>query len=502
MPAVEVVAPEKKRQPRPSAETESAPEAKAPAAAQQSSKPRAQGTAASGGQASGQNDVATSIVSATGTAVSVESSGSSVTTITSGEIDAQQRRTAPELLQSVPGVNVVQTNGPGGPTAVFMRGTNSNHSKVLIDGVDVSDPGSPNRAFDFGQLLTMDLDRVEVLRGPQSGLYGSDALGGVIVVYTKNGEKGPPVVQGLVEGGSFGTFNEAVGARGGVDRFSYAVNASHVYVGHVPVTPVEILPPGQVRVDNRFENWTYSGKFGLELSKELTFNFVGRYSQSDIGFIGDSYVFPIGFVPDATRSFAHQEQYSGRAEAVWDPFNGRVVSFFGVNYTDTARDYTTPTTPPAHYHGDRDKYDWRSVITLAPGTILTIGADQQTERFESADIIASEANTGVFGQLQLNPFGGFYLTGNLRFDDNENFGDATTWRFSPVYVIESSGTKLKANIGTAFKAPSLDQRFHDYPSFNFFANRNLRPEESTGWDAGFEQAIFNKRARFGAVYFH
>ncbi|MGA7487215.1 MAG: TonB-dependent receptor plug domain-containing protein, partial [Xanthobacteraceae bacterium] len=110
---------------------------------------------------------------------------SSVTVITAADIEREQRRTVPDALANVPGLNVVQSGGPGGQTSVFMRGTNSNQVKVLIDGIDASDPSNPNRSFDFGQLLTADIERIEVLRGPQSGLYGADAIGGVISIITK-----------------------------------------------------------------------------------------------------------------------------------------------------------------------------------------------------------------------------------------------------------------------------------------------------------------------------
>ncbi len=105
--------------------------------------------------------------------------------ITSQQMAARQDRTVPDALSTVPGLNVVQTGGPGGQTSVFLRGTNSNHVKVLIDGIDVSDPSNPNDSFDFGQLLTGDIERIEILRGPQSGLYGSDAIGGVINIVTR-----------------------------------------------------------------------------------------------------------------------------------------------------------------------------------------------------------------------------------------------------------------------------------------------------------------------------
>ena len=112
---------------------------------------------------------------------------SSVTVVTAEDIAAQQQRTIADVLRNIPGLNLVQQGGPGSVTSVFMRGTSSNHTKVLIDGIDVSDPSNANAAFDFGQLLTQDIERIEVLRGPQSGLYGSDAIGGVINVITRSG---------------------------------------------------------------------------------------------------------------------------------------------------------------------------------------------------------------------------------------------------------------------------------------------------------------------------
>src|SRR3954447_12292039 len=152
--------------------------------------------------------------------------GSSVTVITGQEIQQGQERTLPDVLRDVSGLNVVQLGGPGGLTSVFIRGTNSNHTKVFIAGIDAGDPSTPNGAFDFAHLLTDDIERVEVLRGPQSGLYGSDAIGGVINIITRAGS-GPPRFVGSLEGGSFSTFNQTGSASGSLDRFSYVFNAAH-----------------------------------------------------------------------------------------------------------------------------------------------------------------------------------------------------------------------------------------------------------------------------------
>src|SRR5213080_5363935 len=155
---------------------------------------------------------------------------SSVTVVTADEIAAQQQRTFADVLRNIPGLNVVQQGGPGSVTSVFMRGTSSNHSKVLVDGIDVGDPSNANAAFDFGQLLTADIERVEVLRGPQSGLYGSDAIGGVINVITLSGS-GPMKLSASVEGGTFDSFNQTAGVSGSQNAFHYAANVAHLHSG-------------------------------------------------------------------------------------------------------------------------------------------------------------------------------------------------------------------------------------------------------------------------------
>src|ERR1700687_5770007 len=195
------------------------------------------------------------VVSPTATETPINQIASSVTVITAKDMERDQRRTVPDALSTVTGLNVVQSGGPGGLTSVFTRGTNANHTKVLIDGIDVSDPSNPGRGFDLGQLLTSDIQQIEVLRGPQSGLYGADALGGVISIITKKGE-GPPRATGMIEGGSFGTFNQTAALSGAQDRINYAFNVAHFRATDVPVTPLELVPPGPKAVGNTYDNMT------------------------------------------------------------------------------------------------------------------------------------------------------------------------------------------------------------------------------------------------------
>ncbi|HML27394.1 MAG TPA: TonB-dependent receptor [Hyphomicrobium sp.] len=457
-------------------------------------------------------------ISPTGTPEPVDQIGSSVTIITSKEIAAQQRRTLPDVLKMVPGLNIVQTGGPGGQTSVFIRGTNSNHSKILIDGIDVSDPSTPNRTFDLGQMLAMDIERVEVLRGPQSGLYGADALGGVILIYTKKGY-GPPKATAMIEGGSFGTFNQATSIGGGTDRYNYYVNISHYRADDIPVTPNNLLLPGEQSHANRYDNWTYSSRVGVEIAKDVTINFVARYTDGTLRYTGDAYD-PITNTshPSPYQSGSDVDDFYSRSEVVWRTF-GNLTNYFGINYSNSQTDNIDQVklSGNSYYQGDRVKYDWRSVWNIAPGYTLVTGAEHQIEQFDGRQInvinsggdvsdgrqhtFAQEWNNGAYTELQGEVIHNLFVAANVRYDDNENFGGHTTWRAAPVYAIESTGTKIKGSIGTGFKAPSLSQRFQDYPAYFFYGNPALKPEENTGYDVGFEQAIFSDRAQFGATYF-
>jgi vitamin B12 transporter len=449
------------------------------------------------------NTLPDTVVSATALPTPSEEIGSTVTVITEDQIQRDQRRTVPDVLQTVPGLNVVQTGGVGGQTSVFIRGTNSNHVKVLIDGIDVSDPTQPSRAFDFGNLSTTDIERIEVLRGPQSGLYGADAIGGVISITTKKGS-GPPQWKATIEGGSFGTFNQSIQVSGGTVNTNYAFSVSHILSASVPVTPLNLLPPGETRHNDFYDNWTYSGKVGVDLSEIFSLNFVGRYTDAARHFTQDD-SFPSFPNPDQTSSRNHE--FYGLTDAVWKLFDGKFNNHLGIAYTDVGRRAFDPDSflafsPPLNiFAGDRIKYYLKSDLALMPGQTLYMGVEQDQEKanFNEFGFFAqgSNRNTGSYAELH-SAFGDrVFLTSNIRHDENENFGGHDTWRLAPSFVIKETGTTLKASYGTGFHAPSLDQIFGP-----FGANPNLQPEVSKGYDFGFEQALFEKRIQFGATYFN
>jgi vitamin B12 transporter len=465
------------------------------------------------------------VVSATTVPTPASELGSSVTVVTGDDLQREQLRTVPDALKKVPGLDIVQTGGPGGQTSVFMRGTNANHVKVLIDGIDVGNPSITNGAFDFGHLLTSDIEKIEVLRGPQSGLYGSDAIGGVIAITTKKGE-GPPRVTATAEAGSFGTFNQTASLRGSQANFSYAFNVAHFRSTDVPVTPLHLLAPGEKRNNDNYDNWTYSAKLGADLSDNLAVNFVARYTDAKLGFTGEDFrLFPLDF-PEALQSTQRNHNFYSRGEAVWSLFDDRFKNYFGVNYTNQWDWTLNPNpdfffasplvSPPITNLGERIKFDWRGEARLIPGQTVVLGLEHQSEslrtdstgtvdpffNFTQTTTTAKTGNKAGYVELQSEFAKRFFLVSNVRYDDNQSFGPHTTWRLAPAFIVPGTNTKLKGSYGTGFKAPTLTQLYVNNPSFNAVANPNLRPETSKGYDFGFEQPLFHDRVNFGVTYFH
>jgi len=440
------------------------------------------------------------LISATRNPTPESNVASTVTLITDDDIEAHQNRALPDVLMTVPGLHVVQGGGPGGTTSVFMRGTNPNHTKVFIDGVDVSNPSSFNNAFDFAHLLAAPIERVEVLRGPQSGLYGSDAIGGVINIITKPGS-GPPRLTGMIEGGSFGTFNQTGALRGSFDRFSYAFDVEHFHSADTPVTPLDLLPPGRQRIGDSYDNKSFGAKLGAKVTDDVDVGLVARYIDTSLGITGDDFsVFPS--VPAASQGHGDTRQLFTRGTARQVLFAGVFDHTFGVGYTnDRNRDFF-PGAAPTYNRGDRLKFDWQGNLRLVEGEILTFGAEHQVDAIRDSPVSAQVANDAGFVQLQSSFAERLFNTISVRHDGNDRFGGETTFRIAPALLIAETGTKLKGTVGTGFKAPTLNQLFVDFPAFGFFANPDLRPETSLGYDFGFEQSVPDQQAKFGATYFH
>ena len=342
-------------------------------------------------------------VTATRVATPSEDVGSSITLIDASEIDARQERSLPDVLQDVPGLNVVQNGGEGGQTSVFMRGANSNQVKVLVDGIDVSDPSSPNGAFDFGKFDSADIARVEVLRGPQSGLYGSDAIGGVINILTKEGN-GPLKFTAEAEGGSFDTFNQDMTVSGSEDDFHYRATLAHLHTGATPVTPLDQLLPDEARNDAIIStNVTASTKLGYDVTDNFDLGFSGRYSDS-LGRITGEATDPVTFVsfpaPTQTRIDTLSYDARGTAHLVW----GHVDQTLGFSYSDTVTSDLDPNNGSLPSSGDRIKLDWQGNATLMDGEVVILGAETGRDAIHVPVVAGITTNAG-YGELQSSLLG-------------------------------------------------------------------------------------------------
>ncbi|MBV8195819.1 MAG: TonB-dependent receptor [Candidatus Dormibacteraeota bacterium] len=442
------------------------------------------------------------VITATRTPMPILDVASSITVVTAADIAARQERTFADVLKDIPGVNVVQTGGPGGETSVFMRGTNSNHTKVLIDGIDVSDPSNATGAFDFGQLLTQDIERVEVLRGPQSGLYGSDAVGGVINIITKSGN-GPAQFSAAIEGGTFDTFNQAGTMSGSQDALHYSASVSHFHAGETPVTPLDLLLPGEVRNDDYDDNLTLSTKLGYDVTQNFDLGLVARYTDIQLHTTGEDYlaVPPYSGYPAPEQSTAASDEYAARLSAHLRSFDGILEQTVGLAYTHDRTDTVEPETPSALNTGERRKADWQGDFKAAAGETVVAGAEYERDAIDQP-IAADVHISSGYAELQSHVGEHWYSALNVRYDDNSRFGGKRTGRFAPEWVIDETGTKLHASIGTGFKAPTLSELYQSFPVFFFYANPNLKPESSTGWDAGIEQALVPNVLRLGVTYYY
>jgi vitamin B12 transporter len=444
------------------------------------------------------------VVSATRIATPVAQVASSITVITAADIERRQDRSLPDVLREVPGLSITQTGAAGGQTSLFMRGTNSNHVKLLVDGIDMADPSTPTGAADISKLLAGDIAKVEVLRGPQSALYGSDAIGGVINIITKVGE-GPLAINASAEGGSFDTFNQSASLSGSDNGIHYSATVQHVLSGSTPVTPLNLLPPGQRRNNDFYDNVTATAKLGLDVTDNFDLGLVTRFYNSLGKFTGDAFNFvTFASFPSPTRTRVHVVDYQTRGTAHLALWDGRFDQTLGIAYGSNIADTQDPDNGNSRQKGDRVKLDWQGNVVVVEGQTLVLGAETYRDAlhpglsFGFPSTLARGVTTNAgYAEVQSDFGGGLYNTASIRFDDNSRFGSRTTWRVAPAWVIESTGTKLKATAGSGFKAPSLLQLYG-----TFGGNAALKAETSFGYDAGVEQGLFDGALTGGVTWFH
>ncbi len=436
------------------------------------------------------------VVTATRSETPLNQIASSMTVISQEDIQRQNKPYVVDLLRNVPGITVANNGGLGQTSRVFMRGTNSNHVLVLMDGVRLNDPSDPGDAFDFANLPSDNIDHIEILRGAQSTLYGSEAIGGVINVITKKG-KGKPSVDAFAEYGRYNSRKEGVGSSGELGRTSYSLTASESHTNGISA----IAPQFGGHEKDGSSTQTYSANIVSKLTDNFTAKINGRYNRVVTQFDSPgSFVRPI----DDTQPDNDSRQLNGRVAGELTLLDGKWVQELGVSTLNVNRDQITEYYD-AFFNtffgrqqqlGSRQTVDWVNHLKLIPDHLVTFGAEAYSDHFKT--LILPEINNdnrAVFADDQYT-FHDFFANVGVREDFNEQFGDKFTWKVAPGYHFKPTDTTIKATYGTGFKAPSLSQLYD--PSYG---NGSLRPEQSRGWDAGFEQGLFNHAVVFGSTYF-
>src|SRR5690625_1517812 len=440
------------------------------------------------------------VVTATRTERPLSTVGSSLTVITAEDLENRQTTYVADILREVPGVAVNRMGGPGGLTEVRIRGAENNHTLVLIDGIEVNNPAGES-FFDFAHLLAEDIERIEVLRGPQSVLYGSEAVGGVVNIITKRGQDRPRF-SGSIEGGSFRTGKANASLSTGGERYDFLVSATHLRTDGISTAK---HPRGDTDSDE-YENTTAFAKLGVSPIGNLRFDFTARFTDYKQDYDSDA---------DSKGRLIESDYHSrgsqafGRAQATLDLFDGHWQQQFGAsfsrlkakNYAGGSRSSTTK--------GKRTKFDYQSDVHFKPPKIagaqhlMTLGLEHEVEDadldYGSIGLKRDFTTRSIFGQYQLDLFERLSLSAGFRQDLNNEFKNAQTYRLTAAYSLVETGTRLHAAYGTGVKNPTLSELYGFDATYQ--GNADLKPEKSRGWEVGVGQTLFGERLSLEATYF-
>ena len=410
--------------------------------------------------------------------------GTSVTVITSADIEKLGFNFAVDAIASAPGVTVTQNGSFGGQAAVRIRGAATGQSLVIIDGITVNDPSSPGGGLDFARLDTDSIEKIEILRGPQSTLWGSDAIGGVISVTTKRPEVG---FGGGVfaEYGSYNTLRGGASVTGGSDTgdFRLALTATDTD----GISKADEIN-GNTEEDG-FESYTLSGRGRLNLpagaSLEATALYSDAQTQFDNGFSAP---------PSDADNLNDTQELSGNIALNLPLLNGRLENLFLVGYSKIDRESAFGSFAFGA-KGERLIYRYQGNMDINARNAIAFGAEH--ERSE-AGAIDSKVE-GIFGLYEFKPSETLTVTGGLRLDNHDNYGSKTTGKIAAAYN-PSDILTLRATWGQGFKAPGLSETLYNQANASPLLEE-LKPESSESFDIGFDVRSPSGRGQFGVTYF-
>jgi vitamin B12 transporter len=426
------------------------------------------------------------VISATRFDIPIDQSPASISVIGSDDIEDKQIERVSDALRELPGLNVVQTGTPGQLTSVFMRGLPSQDMQVLLDGIPINQ-GLAGQ-FDFANLTTDDIDRIEVVRGPQSTIYGPQALAGVVQIFTKRGT-GTPGFTVSADGGTYDTFRESVESDGKIKDFDYSIAGSR-------------LDTDNARPNNDYRNSAAITNLGWSPDEHLRIGGLLLYSESETG--NPNTIFDPRLVDHfLTEKWFIVPRFDLQVSDWWDH---RIIFDY-----DHERQVNNPNQDgfvgPTRALFVRTTIDYQNDLRPASWLILTSGLFYSTVKSGEERPFVSQAfgpqptfisddvqENAVFLQATANIRNLVFVAGG-RLDQFNQFGDVWTYRIASSYKLDNSGTTLHSSVATGFSPPSSQDKI-------FGNNFNLKPEKDFGWDIGLEQRLWENRLVFDATYFH
>lgn len=430
------------------------------------------------------------IVVASGVAQRADEVGRSVTVIDRAEIEQRQTVALSDLLATTPGITVVRNGGLGTATALSIRGAQSDQTLVLIDGVRVNDPSATGGAYNFASLLAGSVDRVEVLRGPASVIWGSQAIGGVVNVTTLQGTPGLHV-RANAEGGSFGTFDGNAAIAGGNDRVTAGLTA-----GYLATDGISAAANGKEA--DGYRQFGATGNVQVKLAPALALDLRGYFANGKVDL--DGYA-PPSFAFGDTGEYAKTQEIYGYAGLKYDAFGDALHNRIGFTLSDIHRDgYNADSTIAYRYRGRAERYTYQGDATLAQQLRLVFGAEHEQSRIGYDEGFGSAGRrsvgiTSVYGQAIVTPIAPVTVTAGVRNDDHDQFGSHWTWN-ADLAVRATADTLLHASYGEGFKAPTL------YQLYSAYGFAGLQPETAKSYEAGVRQMLAGGKVTLGATWFH
>ena len=451
------------------------------------------------------------VVSATRTDAPAGQVASAVTVFDAADIERFHQPLLGQLLRQAPGTTVVPTGAPGSVTSLFVRGGESNYTKVLLDGIPLNEPGG---TFNFSNVTTENLERVEFVRGANSAIYGSDAMTGVIQLFTRRGRTARPEFRLRAEGGTFATARGSAGLSGKAGRLDYSMDAAGV-------TTDNDVP------NNEFTNTTVSGSAGVMLGGGAALRTIGRMERGRTGTPGqtafgrpdlDAFfrrndgAWGVSF--DQTAGALHQRASYGIAVSHQASTNLEIdppytPSFDGSTAPFAFTDFRLDRRTDLRRHHASYQVDGTVATSRAGTHVETALVDWDGERATLTDALAGSAvrasrdNVGVTLQHQAL-WARVFVTAGVRFEHNASFGNATVPRVAAAWYAREGGsaagaTRISASYGRSIKEPTILQSFS--PSPFFLGNPDLLPERARAFEAGLEQRLAGERLRLNATWF-